>query len=321
MPTISYPTAATRPRQQGLNYTPPGGVFDPFGNRVESFGASSALPFGSTPGVGIGMPGQGQVSNPVWQRRDIFGNQTLFPAQNQVVQPVNPVFTSNPQPQTGTGPFGQVPGPIGVPDVYGNLQKPVPILPQLNSAAAADILSNLHGELSPATQAAIQDAAARFGISSGMPGSGLARNKSLRDIGLTSEQIQAQGLQQLNPFLSTVSGTQTVRPETQIGLAETNAINASAPNPQAQSSYAEQLFNKYLSGVNGPNPAGGTGVFGTNRFATGIAPDRNISTGGFSAPASPFSPYGVGSGIPLRANPWDKFPWAKRGFSDYATYG
>lgn len=175
----------------------------------------------------------------------------------------------NPAPQPGQGPFGKVPGPVALPDPAGDLNKALGgNLGALNSGASSSILSKLRGQLSPETQNMIQDASARFGIMSGMPGAGLQRARTARDLGRTSEDLQSQGVAELNPFLANTAHTQTVSPETQIGLAEQNALNAAAPDPSQAAAYAQQLFNQYLAmmasrggGRSYAGPAGGTGSF------------------------------------------------------------
>ncbi len=161
-----------------------------------------------------------------------------------------------PTPHPGQGAFGLVPGNIGMPDPYGDLSAIYPNLSGTNAQVSGDILSKLRGELSPNTINAIQDAAAGFGVASGMPGSGLQFNKSLRDIGTTSEQVQQQGLQDYASLIPVISGTQTVNPALQAEIATQNSINMAAPDPSSAASYAESLFNKYLQQL---NPAGGTG--------------------------------------------------------------
>lgn len=53
---------------------------------------------------------------------------------------------------------------------------------------------------------------AEKGSALGLSGSAAGRNLSARDLGLTSLQLTQSGLQQLNPFLSTVRSTSTVNP-------------------------------------------------------------------------------------------------------------
>lgn len=187
-------------------------------------------------------------------------------------------YNINPAPQPGQGPFGTVPGPVGLPDPYSDLSRALPILPGLNSQVGNNLINQLQGRLSPETQQAIQDASARFGVGSGMPGSGLMRSRTARDLGLSTEALQQQGMQNYNQTIPTISRTQTVDPNTQIGLAQWNAINRSAPDPTQAAAYAKQLFDEYLAAMRGPGggrqggggPAGGT-----------MAPQ---TTGGYTGP-------------------------------------
>lgn len=156
--------------------------------------------------------------------------------------------------------FGGIPGVVGLPNPEQDLAQYYPNLSGSTAQASADVLAKMRGELSPGTINSIQDAAARFGVSSGMPGimpGTLAGNRGLRDIGLNAEEQAQQGLQDFNALTSNVSNTQTVRPETQIALAEQNAVNQAAPNPAQAQTYAESLFNKYLDMIHPKNPRPG----------------------------------------------------------------
>jgi hypothetical protein len=158
----------------------------------------------------------------------------------------------------GSSIFGSVPAQLPMPNPYKDLSAVYPNLSGTNAQASAAILSKLKGQLSPDTVSAINDAAARFGVASGMPGSGLAHNRTLRDLGLTSEQEQQQGLADYASLIPAISGTQTVRPETQFGINETNSINAAAPNPTAANTYAQSLFDKYLKMLGGSGGSAST---------------------------------------------------------------
>lgn len=184
-------------------------------------------------------------------------------------------FTLNPTPTSGQGPYGAVPGQLGLPNPAADLASVYPNLSGTNEQVSNDILRQLRGELSPATIANIQDSAASFGVSSGMPGSGLATNRGLRDIGLATEQVQQQGLQNYQSLIPTVSGTQTVAPALQSEIALQNAVNAAAPDPQAAAEQTQALFNNYLSKVAklsepAPKPQGGVQYLGSSR--TGYRP-------------------------------------------------
>ncbi len=218
-------------------------------------------------------------------------------------------YNLNPTPMQGNGPFGMVPGQLGLPNPAGDLAGQVPGLAGLNQQVSDTIGSYLGGELPPDVIAGIRDAAAKFGVTSGMPGSGLARNIVPRDIGLTSLDLKNRGLAAYNSFIPTVSGTQTVRPELQNQIAEQNAVNASAPNPGQAQSYAKQLFDQYLArlsqgGRGSSSPAGGTGMFASgsasspSRFGAGNSGNIGPTTplGGTSAPVSGGGGYGYISG-------------------------
>lgn len=186
--------------------------------------------------------------------------------------PYSNPFTLYPQPHTGQGAFGLVPGPLGVPGPYGDID------PALVSGAVS---SHLEGVLSPEEQAAIQDAGARFGVTSGMPGSGLARNRTVRDIGLATGQRQAQGLSEYNALVPGAAFKNEI--------ASQNALNAAAPDPAQAASYAKSLFDQYLNSIRGAgriSPAGGT-TPGASIFNLGGAPTN---------PAGGTVPTGVGPG-------------------------
>lgn len=154
-------------------------------------------------------------------------------------------------------------GNIGaIPNVTGpNLNQAYPNLSGTNAALSSALASELSGQLSPGTMSNIMNAAATYGVTSGMPGSGLAMAKYPRDIGLASEALQGQGINHYSSAIPAVSSTQTVSPSQQAQLNTeinaTNAQNAAAPNPAASASYAEELFDKYLKSLQGP--AGGSG--------------------------------------------------------------
>ncbi len=185
-------------------------------------------------------------------------------------------YNVRPPTQSGVGASGTVPGAIDLPNPYQDLQRHLPNLGPLNNAAGSDILANLQGQLSPETMARIQDASAAFGISSGMPGSGLQRSRTARDLGLATEDLQAKGLQQYNQTIPTISSTQTVSPALQADIASRNATFAAAPNPAAATSHAEDLFNAYLQRMGG----GQQGPWYGNRFGGGYTIGGSAGGGG-----------------------------------------
>ena len=198
-------------------------------------------------------------------------------------------YNLNPQPQAGSGIYGSVPGSLSLPNPAGDLGANIPGLSTLNKTASSDILSNLEGKLSPATENALQNASATYGAASGMPGSGLSWNSLYGNIAGASTAEQQLGLQELNPFVSNTSGTQTVAPGLQTQIAGTNASNAASPNPGQSASYAEQLFNQYLNQMRGPGAGGSVSGNPAGDSLTGLP------TWSGGASADPYSTYDVGA--------------------------
>jgi hypothetical protein len=161
---------------------------------------------------------------------------------------------------TGTGaqkkaaPFGTQVAPVALPNPSMDLSAQFPNLAQANSGVSSVINSQLMGQLSPDTINQIKDQGAAWGVSAGVPGSGLATNNALRNIGLTKFAVQNQGVQNYNSTIPTISKTQTVDPNLTADVNLQNATNAAAPNPGAAASYAQSLFQQYLDKLNPKAP-------------------------------------------------------------------
>lgn len=201
------------------------------------------------------------------------------------------------------GAFGSVPKDIPLPDPHGDLANLYPNLDDQTDKLSSNIMQQLHGELSPDTQMAIQDAAARFGVVSGMPGSGLGRARIARDLGLTSQAIQQEGLKNYLAATQGISNTQTVDPGLQTQINQINSLNRAAPNPTQAASYAKKLFDEYMQTLRSP----GAGTRGLNNapavFGGGFAGVPNaptfpsIPTTSRSSPgATPAPPSTAGAG-------------------------
>ena len=211
-----------------------------------------------------------------------------------------------PAPRAGTNAFGMVPGTLSLPDPFGDLSAVYPNLGKTNQSVSDTILSKLSGQLSPSTLNSIQNAAAAFGAANGMPGFSPGTfnfDNALSNIGLSSENLQQQGLQDYNATIPTVSSTQTVAPALQTETANTNAINAAAPDPTQQASYAEQLFNQYLQSLKGP--AGGTINAKVPSAPSGF--DLGTEWGSIGVPGSIFS----------SRNPFETFSSSGSGIGGY----
>jgi len=160
----------------------------------------------------------------------------------------------------------------------------VPNLGGMNTALSGDILGQLSGNITPATLAALRNAAATWGVGSGtgmgVNGLGdLAQNSLFGNVAGFAENQVNKGVQNYNSTIPTISSTQTLSPALQLqaalanmgaqnqagefntNVAATNATNAAAPNPAMAQSYAQQLFDKYMNSMR--SPSGATGSTGS----------------------------------------------------------
>jgi hypothetical protein len=165
-------------------------------------------------------------------------------------------YNINPSPQQGNGAYGLVPGAISAPSsVWDELNQNVPNYGAMTQSATGDIQGMLNGQLSSGTMMNIGNTAAAHGVATGQPNSALSNLMGMNITGNTTEQLQQQGVGDYNNLTSTLASTQQ-SPSLMAGIAEENAVNAAAPNPQAASSYAQSLYNQYLN-----NPTTGTGKY------------------------------------------------------------
>jgi hypothetical protein len=177
------------------------------------------------------------------------------PVASSVVNPVLANYNTTPATQAGVGAYGTVPGATATPpSTYEQISGITPQLSSLTNQNANLIGQQMKGVLPTDVIKKIQDMAASWGVSSGMPGSGLSQNLSLRDLGLTSLQEQQTG--QTN-YLNTLSGLgqQQLDPGLLTSLSQSNATLAAAPNPQAA---ADQQMMDYLMFLNAAQPSQGT---------------------------------------------------------------
>lgn len=170
-------------------------------------------------------------------------------------------YNINPSPQFGNGAFGLVPGPIGIPpNRYEGIQSIYPNLSRLTGGAGDVIQHEIAGELSPETINSIQDEAARFGIKSGMPLSGFAGNRGLRNLGINVDQRQRQGVQDYNSMLGSLAPL-TTDPNLAAEIAARNATMNAAPNPEAAARAQMDAYMRALeaAAARARGPGGGNG--------------------------------------------------------------
>lgn len=163
-------------------------------------------------------------------------------------------FNISPTPTAGNGAYGSVPGQVNAPpSIWSQLLGSLPGIGGATGAATGDITSMLSGLLSPSTQGAITNQAASRGVTLGQPNSPISNEIGLGLTGQTSEGLQNQGLSSLMNLIGTV-GSQQQNPALLTDIAQSNAINAAAPNPQAAANQLLSLFQQYQQQM---NPAGG----------------------------------------------------------------
>jgi hypothetical protein len=131
------------------------------------------------------------------------------------------------------GAYGTTPSQIGLPQsVYQEAQTAVPELAGLTAGAGGIIQGQIGGRLNPDVINNIKDQAAAWGISSGLPGSDIQGNFSLKDLGLSSMQEQQTGVGNYLNFMGAI-GQQQLDPGLVSSISQWNSLMASAPDPQA----------------------------------------------------------------------------------------
>jgi hypothetical protein len=181
---------------------------------------------------------------------------------------------NSPAPHAGQGAYGLVPGDISNPNPFGDLSALYPNLSGANSQVSQNIQNELMGNLSPSTINNIRNNAASFGVSTGMPGSQFQGDQGLANLGLTTEKLQGQGLQDYLAAITGINKTQTVDPALQTQIATQNSVWNAAPDPAAAAKEQQKLFDEYLAKT--MSPAGGTGA-GANTGVPWYAQGNNAT--------------------------------------------
>jgi hypothetical protein len=142
--------------------------------------------------------------------------------------------------------YGKVPDPIPIPpNLFTQLGK-VPGFTANTAGTGSVIGSELSGNVSPQTLAALKTGAAQFGVASGMPGSGLESNQLFGNIAGFSEGQQEKGVRNYLSEVGALGPTMT-NPNLAADISARNANLAAAPDPKMA---AEQAFNDWLRGFN-----------------------------------------------------------------------
>lgn len=250
-------------------------------------------------------------------------------------------YNFSPQPRAGsfTKEYGGVPGSIDAPDPFADLAALYPNLSQTNDQVSRNIMASLRGELSPETLAGIQNDAAAYGVTSGMPGSDLSFRRGITQKAGTREALQQQGLQQFLASLAGISKTQALDPAMQAEIADRNANYNAAPDPRANALQIQRTFDQNRGGMNGgggvtysQSGRGGGGV-----GAPGLPPGQNdfwsgptqgtgweapTYTGGWQSPLSGMDGFSFGNGGSQGGlNYYDPFAIQQGGEIDFGTPG
>lgn len=200
----------------------------------------------------------------------------------------SPSYQYNPYPQPTGGSntaFGMVPGQIALPNPAGDLGNQITNLPWLNDSIFGNLYDQSRGIIPQSDVNYLTDQGAAAAVAGGMPGLSPGTffgNRNARNLGLLSYLLQQQAAQQYPSLVGAVSQTQTVNPALQSQIAEQNALNAAAPNPQMAQSYAQKLYSDYLASARGPG-GGTSGITGPGGGSWWDRPENQSSTVNYPA--------------------------------------
>lgn len=237
--------------------------------------------------------------------------------------PIN--FNLNPQPQSGSGTFGAVPGAIvAPPSLWDETNANVPGMAGITNQTSGLIGSQLNGNLSASTVGNLTDAAAARGVSLGQGGStGLTNEILLKTLGLTHEQLQQQGVGNYLNFLGQTSSLQQ-KPDLLADIASRNATMAAAPNPTLASQYLMGLSRG--NGTARRSPLNLSSLFGTGGYSGGSGGGGGYGGYGdllssLTNPLGAMSPAGGGNTYGYNGAMYNNVePASGSGAMDYGTY-
>jgi hypothetical protein len=159
------------------------------------------------------------------------------------------------------------------------LRRAIPGYDQLISQAGKNIGSALRGELSPEVSSQVQRSTAGRALAGGFgAGSGFGRSLTARDLGLTSMQLQNQGLAQAQNFIQQQRTMGMVQPFSISSMFITPAQRVNALQNQQAAQYNRDMTAAQVAAMPDPRMAaigGGLqsmgGVIGGSMFQSGMA--------------------------------------------------
>ena len=226
-----------------------------------------------------------------------MATNTYFPWQT---------YNYSPTPTAGSGTaYGRVPGQIQMPPSrWQQLGTAYPNLTQQTETAASNVMNDLLGELSPTTMQTLQDEAAAYGVKSGLPGSGYAGNRGLRNLGINIEKQKQQGLQNYLNMTGQI-GQMQADPNLMAQIAQYNSQLAAAPDPELASLEQQRLWQEKMNAMTRAGSPSGSMPSQSSRIGTPTGTGSNTPIGVSSIPLNWGSqPVVGGSGtLPVYSSP------------------
>ena len=158
------------------------------------------------------------------------------------------------------------------------LRRAIPGYDQLVSQAGANIGAALRGEISPEVSAQVQRSTAGRALSGGFgAGSGFGRSLSARDLGITSMQLQNQGLAQAQNFIQQQRTFGMAQPFSISSMFITPSQRINALSQQNQQQYNRDLQAAQVAAMPDPTMAAiGGALSSAGGFAGGAYTQRGM---------------------------------------------
>ena len=172
------------------------------------------------------------------------------------------------------------------------LRRAIPGYDQLIAQAGSNIGASLRGEVSQDVSSQLQRSAAGRALGGGFGGgTGMGRNLSARDFGLTSMQIQNQGLQQAQSFIQQQRAYGMVQPFSTSSMFITPAQRVGVMQQQQQAQYGRDLQAAQVAAMPDPTMdafgsaiSSAGGFYGGAKMLQSLRGGRTGSSGGQSSP-------------------------------------
>ena len=157
------------------------------------------------------------------------------------------------------------------------LRRAIPGYDQLIQQASKNIGASLAGEISPEVSAQVQRSAAGRALMGGYAGTGAGRALTARDLGLTSMQLQNQGLAQAQSFIQQQRAYGMVQPFSVSSMFITPAQRVNALQNQQTAQYNRDLTAAQVAAMPDPTRAAigqgiqsMGGIIGGSMFQSGM---------------------------------------------------